>query len=47
MLEFAKEKACLDYPISYWLIIKYKYANQIFFTPEFIFYLVLFDLQAV
>ena len=30
MLEFAKEKACLHYPISYWLIMKYKYANQIF-----------------
>ena len=47
MVEFAKEKSCLHYPISYWLIMKYKYANWIFFTPDFIFYVVLFDLQAV
>ena len=30
MMEFAKEKSCLHYPISYWLIMKYKYANRIF-----------------
>ena len=31
MMEFAKEKSCLYYPISYWLIMKYKYANRIFY----------------
>ena len=49
MMEFAKEKSCLYYSISYWLIMKYKYANRIFYIDDsdFIFYLALFDLQAV
>ena len=42
----AKEKSCVHYPICYLLIMKYIYATLIF-ASDFIFYLILLDLQAV
>ena len=45
-MDVAKEETCLHYPLYYLLIMEYKYANLIF-TSDFIFCLVLFDLQAL
>ena len=45
-MDDAKEKSCVHYPLYYLLIMKYICANLIF-ASDFIFYLILLDLQAV
>ena len=45
-MDDAKEKSCDNYPICQLLIMKYIYVNQSC-ASDFIFYLILLDLQAV
>ena len=45
-MDDALEKSCVHYPLYYLLIMTYIYVNLIFAT-DFIFYLILLDLQAV